>query len=106
MKLPPCQVRVIDRPELPETFVDSMGLSTFDGPTVRLEFCVTRLDAPNPPAQATGTRYTACRLVMQPDLAIDLYNQLQGMLGAMEQQGIIKRTLIPTLLEPGSGKLN
>ncbi|MDP2854580.1 MAG: hypothetical protein Q8O28_10115 [Smithellaceae bacterium] len=51
IKLPESQLRYIDRPEISETFVDPLGVVTFDGNT-RLELCATRLapqKQPNPP---------------------------------------------------------
>jgi hypothetical protein len=74
MKLPEEQVTHIDRPEIPETFVDSLGLITLDGPITRLELCVTRMDKPNPPSPPTAKRYSVCRLVLAPEAIIALAN--------------------------------
>lgn len=90
--LPPnVKIRLAERPELSETFADSLGVSTFDGMTVRLELCVTRLDLPQKEKEPSASRSPACRLVLSPDVAVELYNVLQGMVAAMEKKGLIKK---------------
>ena len=37
-------IRFVDRPDLAETFVDSVSGLVFDGQTLRIDFAVTRLD--------------------------------------------------------------
>ena len=91
MKLPREQVQEIDRPELTETFADALGNGSFDGQTARLAFCVTRLDPIEPPKPPTAKRYPVCRLVLPPDAVIELFNQLQQLIGLMEKQGLVKR---------------
>lgn len=95
MKLPPDKIKYIDIPELQETFVDSMGLSIFDGNTLRLELCVTRLNEPKPPKAPTGKKYPVCRLVLTPDTTVELYNQLNQLIGLMAQQGLVKKEDVP-----------
>jgi len=95
MKLPPDKVKNIDIPGLQETFVDSMGSSTFDGATLRIELCVTRLDLPKPPKPPTGKKYPVCRLVLPPDAAVELFNLLQQFIGVMVQQGLVKKEDAP-----------
>lgn len=90
MKLPPQDVREIDRPELCETFVDSVGLVSFDGQTARIELCVTRYDPPKPPARPSARKYPAVRLVLPPETLAELFTQLRGVIGALEKQGILK----------------
>jgi hypothetical protein len=91
VKLGKGKAQSIDRPEVCEVFCDSLGLTVFDGVTLRAEFLVTRLNPPNPPEPPSGRRYTAARLVMTPSLVADLYTQLGSMLVAMEKKGLIKR---------------
>ncbi len=50
-------IRYLDRPEIAETFADSVAGVVFDGQTLRLEFAVTRLDEVKPNAPITGRRY-------------------------------------------------
>lgn len=95
MKLPSDKVKKIDRPEICETYVDSLGLVTFDGTAMRMELCVTRFDEPNPPAAPSGTRYTASRLVLSPDAVIDVFNALQNIIGAMAAKGLVKQEMAP-----------
>jgi len=85
------RVRFADRPEITETFVDSIRAIGFDGQTMRLEFCVTRMEHAQPPNPPSGCQYPACRLVLTPNAAIDLYNKLQRIMTALEQSGAIKR---------------
>ncbi|MDX2498322.1 MAG: hypothetical protein QNL11_10525 [Desulfobacterales bacterium] len=44
------QTRFVDRPEVSETFADSIHGLSFDGQSMRIEFCTTRLDSPQPPS--------------------------------------------------------
>ena len=48
------QIRFVDRPEISETFADSTRTFTFDGHTMRIEFCTIRMDEPKPPNSPTG----------------------------------------------------
>jgi hypothetical protein len=85
------ETQYIDRLDVVETFIDSTGLVTFDGNTVRAELCVTRMNEPAPPKGLTGRKYPAVRLVLTPNATVDLFNHLQTMIDAMEKQGLVKR---------------
>ena len=98
MKLPPEQLEHIDRPDLAEIFADSIGSGSFDGLTARLAFCVTRLDPVEPSRPPRGKRYPVCRLVLTPDAVVELFNQLQQLVGIMEQQGLVRRQAEPKTL--------
>jgi hypothetical protein len=87
--------RFEDRPEISETFADSIHGVIFDGQTMRIELCTTRMDAPQPPNEPTARQYPVCRLVMPPTAAIDLYNKLQQILQALEKDGKITRNQPP-----------
>lgn len=100
MKIPNDRVQKIDRPELCETYVDSIGLCTFDGMAMRMELCITRLDEPKPPAAPKAKRYPCCRLVLSPEAAVDVFNSLQQMLGAMAASGIVKQEQAPPVNKP------
>ena len=78
----------IDRPELSETFADSINGVLFDGQSLRIEFGVSRLDDIRPDVPATGRRYPACRLVLTPSAAIDLINRMQQVASALTQAGV------------------
>lgn len=83
---PKFDVTYVDRPEVPEVFVDSIQSVVFDGQTFRVETCVTRMDEPKQGARASSRRYTAARLAFTADVAIALQNQLGGII-AMAQKG-------------------
>jgi hypothetical protein len=85
-------IRYIDRPELEETFADSVTALFFDGQTLRLEFAVTRLDDIKGITPITGRRYPACRVVLPPAAAVDLINRMQQIGAAMTQSGITRTT--------------
>jgi hypothetical protein len=84
-----------DRPGIDETFADSIHGLIFDGQTMRIEFCTTRMDPPQPQQDPTARQYPVCRLVMPPTAAIDLYNRLQQILQALEKDGKVTRNPTP-----------
>jgi hypothetical protein len=88
---PPPQFQFVDLPELSETFADHVRMISFDGQTLRIEFCVSRVDQPatqgGPP---TGRRYPACRLVLSSGATLELMNQLQRITASLIQQGVLK----------------
>ena len=88
-------ISYIDRPDIAETFVDSVSGLVFDGQSLRIEFAVTRLDDVKPGAPITGRRYPACRLVLPPAAAVDLINRMQQVGAAMTQAGVAKATPRP-----------
>jgi len=94
MKISPQQITDVDRPELSETFVDSLALSTFDGAAARLTFCVLRMQEPEPGKPAQFKRYPVCRMVLTPDATVELFNRLNQMMGALQKLGLVK-------IEPG-----
>jgi hypothetical protein len=90
------QIHFNDRPELPETFADSVRGLIFDGHTMRIEFCVTRVDPPQPQQDPVARQYPACRLVLPPNAAVDLFNKLQQILQALEKEGKVTKNQPPT----------
>ena len=85
------KIEYVDRPDLTETFVDTIHNVTFDGATVRAELAVTRFDDVGGAAPAVSRQYPACRLVLRPDAAVDLFVRLQRLIALMEQRGIVRR---------------
>ncbi len=81
----PPAIRYVDRPDMPETFVDSITALVFDGQTLRIEFGVTRFDEMRPNSQVTGRRYPACRLVLPPAAAAELLGRMQQTAAAIAQ---------------------
>ena len=93
MPLPPTTtVREVDRPEVAECFVDTVGLGTLHGATLRLTLCAYRFEEPRPAPSVT--KVPTCRLVLTAEGAIELFNMLKSMMGVMQQAGLIK-------IEPG-----
>jgi hypothetical protein len=89
-------VRYVERPELPEVFADSLHAVTWDGQTLRLEFCVTRYPEAVPAgAAAEAKRFPACRLVLTAPGAAALYNRLQQTVAALTQAGVIGKAPPP-----------
>lgn len=88
-------IRYVDRPEVLETFADSITGVVFDGQTLRVEFAVTRLDEVKTGAPVTGRRYPACRVVLPPGAAIDLINRMQQIAAALTQAGVVRPTPRP-----------
>ena len=88
-------IRFLDRPDVAETFADSITGLLFDGQMLRIEFGVTRLDEMKPNAPITGRRYPACRVVLPPAAAVDLINRMQQIAAALTQAGVVKNTPRP-----------
>jgi hypothetical protein len=83
-------LRYIDRPDMAETFADSINHVYFDGQSLRLEFGITRLDDVKPNAPVTGRRYPAQRMVLTPVAAVELINRMQQVGAALAQAGVLK----------------
>jgi len=94
------QIRYIDRPEVSETFADSLRAISYDGQTMRIEFCAMRMDDLTPPTPPAGRQYPVCRLVLTPNAGIDLFNKLQQIMAALEQSGAVKKTPPPLSTPP------
>jgi hypothetical protein len=90
----------VDLPDLAETFADSIGSTFFDGQTLRIEFCVGRLDSFKPQTSPTGRRYPACRLVLSTAAAVELMNSMQRISAALVKAGVLK----PTPVQGGPGE--
>jgi hypothetical protein len=82
----------IDRPELTETFADSITGLYFDGQSLRIEFTVSRMDEIKPNTPVTGRRYPACRLVLPPGAAVELINKMQQVGAALTKAGVVKQS--------------
>ena len=90
-------IRYLDRPDVAETFADSITGLVFDGQTLRIEFSVTRVDEVKPDSPISGRRYPASRIVLSPGAAIELINRMQQIGAALTQAGVAKTT-------PGRGQ--
>jgi hypothetical protein len=77
--------------EVSETFADSIGLTLFDGHTLKLEFVAARIEEPNQPStQPIGTRHVVARMVLSVNCAVDLINQMQRVGAQLAQAGLVK----------------
>lgn len=83
-------IRYLDRPEIEETFADTVTGLIFDGQTLRMEFGVTRFDEVKANTPITGRRYPTCRLVLSPAAAVELINRMQQIAAALAQAGVVK----------------
>ena len=89
------KIEYVARQDLSETFADSMTTIFFDGQTLRIELCVTRLDPKQPASAAQAFRVPVCRLALPPAAAIELFGRLQQTMAALVQQGVLKTTPPP-----------
>ena len=96
------QLTYADRPEISETFADSLAKVMFDGFNVRMEFVVNRLDDPRPPASPTGKAITACRLVIPISGVMAMLGQLNTLIGTLQAQNVLR----PISQPPTSGRPN
>ena len=87
---PQVQWQYVDRPEVTETFADFVQRIQFDGQTLRLEFCVSRLEDQRG-ASTSGKRYPACRLVLSASAAVDLMNKMQQITAGLIKAGVLKQ---------------
>jgi len=86
----PARCRRKSAHEIAETFADSLGNATFDGQTMRIEFCTTRMGDAKPGEKAAGKRYVTTRMVLTPEAAIELFNICSQMVGALKNAGVVK----------------
>jgi hypothetical protein len=80
----------VDRPELDEIYADSIQSISFDGQSLRLNFCVTRLNELKQNEQASGKRYSSCRLVLSVGAGVELMNQMRQISAALMKAGLLK----------------
>jgi hypothetical protein len=86
------KVEYSDRPDVSETFSDSVSVVLFDGQVLRIELCATRFDPTQPTSAPRAVRVPVCRLAMPPGAAVDLFNRLQQTMASLVQQGVLKQT--------------
>jgi hypothetical protein len=81
----------VNRADVPETFADHCQGVVFDGQTLRLELAVTRFGAPEGNKRPDAERTTACRLVLTPQAALQLHEQLRRLVATLEEKGLVSR---------------
>jgi hypothetical protein len=81
------KIDYVDVPSIAETYADTVRGMVFDGQSVRLELCVTRMDEPAKDAgELTGKRQTACRVVLPLGAALDLSTKLGRMMATLAKR--------------------
>ena len=101
MPNPSLNLAYVDRPEVVESFADSLENVMVDGATARFEFVVNRMDTPKPPTPPSGKKYTACRLVMPISALPALANQINNIMAALVRSGAVTQ-VIPMPVKPTS----
>lgn len=87
----PTKIQHVDRPDMPETFVDSVHIVAWDGQTLRVELCVTRYPGLGPESTAQVTRYPSCRLVLTSQATVELFSRLQQTVATLVKTGAIQQ---------------
>lgn len=82
------KIEYVDVPSVSETYADTVRGMMFDGQSVRLELCVTRMDEPKKGnVQLTGKRQPTARVVLPLSAALDLSQQLGRMMTTLAKRG-------------------
>ena len=95
------ELRYEDRPDLSETFADIVQRMTFDGRTLRIEFCAVRMDDPDAKARKrSGKAVPVSRIVLDLDGAVDMLNKMNSLQAALQNRGVITTTQAPPAAAP------
>jgi hypothetical protein len=89
------KLRYQDRPEVGETFADSIRSCVFDGQLVRIEFTVARFDDPGALGILEGRQVPVCRLVLNRAALADLINRVGQLGAALKKAGAVDHTAPP-----------
>jgi len=89
------KLRYQDRPEIGETFADSIRSCVFDGQLVRIEFTVARFDDPGALGILEGRQVPVCRLVLNRAALADLINRVGQLGAALKKAGAIDQAAQP-----------
>jgi hypothetical protein len=79
------KLRYQDRPDVNETFADSIRSCIFDGQVVRIEFTVARFDDPGTLGVLEGRQVPVSRMVLSRTAVADLFNRLGQLNNAVKQ---------------------
>jgi len=81
------KIQYVDVPSISETYADNIRGMMFDGQSVRLELCVTRMEEPaNGCPEITGKRQTACRVVLPLNAALELSTKLGRLMSTLAKR--------------------
>lgn len=86
----------VNIPSVSESYADGVEPTIFDGHSARITFSIQRFEGtPKPGQPPRSVRVPSARIVLAPQAAVELYNQLSRLIGLMEQQGVVKRDRPP-----------
>lgn len=88
------RLQYIDRMEVVETFADSIQHMYFDGQTLRIEFCTTRI-ADQPRGPGVARRFPVSRIALTGAAAVDLINRAQRVGAALTRAGLLRKGAAP-----------
>ena len=88
------KLKYVNRPDVAETFADSLEGVTFDGMSMRMEFVVNRFEPSRPSANPAGSKVTAARLVLPIAGVVQLLSQLNEVMSALKQQGALNEVTL------------
>jgi hypothetical protein len=84
--------KIVDRPEVSESFGDVIRQTWFDGNTWRISIDVLRLDNElKPGGQLTTSQYPSVRLVLSAAAGLTLLERLTELAKELEANGTLKR---------------
>ena len=89
------KLRYQDRPEIGETFANSIRSCVFDGQLMRIEFTVARFDDPGALGILEGRQVPVCRLVLNRAELADLVNRVGQLGAALKKAGTIDQAAQP-----------
>jgi hypothetical protein len=82
------KLRYQDRPEVRETFSDSIRSCVFDGQQMRIEFTVARFDDPGALGVLEGRQVPVARMVLSRTAIADLFNRFNQLANVLKQAGV------------------
>jgi hypothetical protein len=85
--------KLVDRPEISETYGDVIRTVWFDG-AWRIEVDVLRLDPRGGPEGMSATQYPSCRLVLSVAAGLALIEKLNELAKELEANGTIRRASV------------
>ena len=83
--------KLVDRPEVSETYGDAIRTVWFDG-AWRIEVDILRLDPRSAPDGMSATQHPSCRLVLSVAAGLALIDKLNELAKELEANGTIRRT--------------
>jgi len=101
---PQPQLTYVDRPEISETYADSLWRVTFNSMHLRMEFAVSRLDEPRQGQPVEGKAVTSCRVIMPLSGMIDMVGKLQTIMVQLQEARAIRQ--VNPAAEQGHSKAN